>query len=385
VRHDRRRRAGVRRAAGRGAGAARETDVGVADVFRRQRVRAAATRPAQARGRRARPAGSRGRPGAGRLGAGGGAGTVRRRRAGGALSVFPRRRRAEDARDAGMSALANYLVARTGPMTADMVLHPARFGLGRVPQRLQPAATAKTICGFCSTGCSLQVHLNAAGEAINLSADPDYPVNLGMACPKGWESLAPLTASDRATAPLRRERATGRRERISWPHALREFVGRFQGIQQQHGTGAVAILSTGQIVTEEMALLGALAKFGMGIRHLDSNTRQCMATAHVAYKQSFGFDAPPFTYADFEASDALVFIGANPCIAHPIMWQRVMLNRRRPELVVIDPRATETAQAATLHVAPEPKTDLALLYGLAHRLIARGAIDLGFIAAHTNG
>jgi assimilatory nitrate reductase catalytic subunit len=110
-----------------------------------------------------------------------------------------------------------------------------------------------------------------------------------------------------------------------------------------------------------------------------------MATSHVAYKQSFGFDAPPFTYRDFEESDALIFIGANPCIAHPIMWQRVMMNRRKPEIVVIDPRATETAQAATLHIAARPKSDLALLYGIAHLLIARGAIKREFIDAHTIG
>src|SRR5882724_9593662 len=128
-----------------------------------------------------------------------------------------------------------------------------------------------------------------------------------------------------------------------------------------------------------------LSKFGMGMLHVDSNTRQCMATSHVAYKQSFGFDAPPFTYRDFEESDAIIFIGANPCIAHPIMWQRVMMNQRNPEIVVIDPRRTETATAASLHVALRPKSDLTLLHGLAHLLIAQGAVKPGFVAAHTTG
>ncbi|HVU25109.1 MAG TPA: molybdopterin oxidoreductase family protein, partial [Opitutus sp.] len=182
-----------------------------------------------------------------------------------------------------------------------------------------------------------------------------------------------------------RDVATGRLEPVSWPRALAAFTEKFRAIQARHGAAAVALLSTGQIVTEEMALLGALAKFGMGLRHVDSNTRQCMATAHTAYKQSFGFDAPPFTYADFEASDALIFVGANPCIAHPIMWQRVMMNRRGPEIVVLDPRRTETAMAATLHVALRPKSDLVLLYGLAHLLIACGAVRRDFIAAHTSG
>jgi assimilatory nitrate reductase catalytic subunit len=123
----------------------------------------------------------------------------------------------------------------------------------------------------------------------------------------------------------------------------------------------------------------------MGIADLDSNTRQCMATSHVAYKQSFGFDAPPFTYADFEESDVLVFVGANPCIAHPIMWQRVMRNRRKPEIIVVDPRRTETAMAATLHLPAKPKSDLTLLYGIARELIRQDAVDTAFVTANTTG
>jgi assimilatory nitrate reductase catalytic subunit len=284
-----------------------------------------------------------------------------------------------------MSTLAELLRARRGPMTAEMVLRPADFGLGQVPARLAPAGTTRSICGFCSTGCALKIHLNSAGEAINLSPDPDYPVNLGMACPKGWEALTPLAAPDRATTPLLRDPRTGRLEPVSWERALGAFVENFRRIHASHGGGALSFLSTGQIAMEEMALLGALAKFGLGMRDVDSNTRQCMSTSHVAYRQSFGFDAPPFTYRDFEESDALVFIGANPCIAHPIMWQRVMMNRRNPQIVVIDPRATETALAATLHVALRPKSDLTLLYGLAHLLIERGAVRTEFVATHTRG
>jgi ferredoxin-nitrate reductase len=277
------------------------------------------------------------------------------------------------------------LYARQGAMTTELVQRPGDFGLGRVPVRLAPTATTTSICGFCSTGCGLKIHLNAEGEAINLTADPDYPVNLGMACPKGWEALTPLAAADRVTTPLLRNPATGKLEPVSWPEALSAFVKNFRGIQERHGRAAISFLSTGQIVMEEMALLGALAKFGMGMRHVDSNTRQCMATSHVAYKQSFGFDAPPFTYTDFEESDALIFIGANPCIAHPIMWQRVMMNQRSPEIVVIDPRRTETALAATLHVALRPKSDLVLLYGLAHLLVAGGHVNRAFVAEHTSG
>lgn len=272
----------------------------------------------------------------------------------------------------------------TGPLTADLVQSPGQFGLGNVPARLAPDATTTTVCGFCSTGCGLNAHLKD-GAAINLTADTNYPVNLGMACPKGWEALAPLAAPDRATVPLLRGSTKEEFAPTDWDHALQVFTLKFKAIIDQHGPESVAFLSTGQISTEEMAFLGALFKFGMGALHGDSNTRQCMATSHVAYKQSFGFDAPPYTYADFEQSDVLVFIGSNPCIAHPIMWQRVVRNPNQPEIIVIDPRKTETAMNATQHLALAPKSDLVLLYGLANLLIQNDGIDRAFIERNTTG
>ncbi len=270
-----------------------------------------------------------------------------------------------------------------GPLTDDLVQHPGDFGLGKVPARLKPDNTTSMVCGFCSTGCGLSVHLKN-GQAINLTPDSNYPVNLGMACPKGWEALTPLSAPDRATTPLLRDES-GKLLPVDWDMALQTFTLRMKAIMHEHGPESVAWLGTGQMPTEEMALLGAVAKFGMGIRYGDANTPQCMATAATAYKQSFGFDAPPFTYRDFEESDVLVFVGSNLCIAHPIMWQRVLRNKNRPEIIVLDPRKTETAMAATQHYALKPKSDLTLLYGVANFLLARGWIDRDYIERHTTG
>src|SRR5688572_19400169 len=219
---------------------------------------------------------------------------------------------------------------RQGPLTRELLLSPAKFGLGLAPEALQADAVTGSVCGFCSTGCNLNIHLRD-GAAIGLTPAADYPVNRGMACPKGWEALAVLDAADRGTVPLLKA-ANGGRTPIDWDAAIAEMVRRIRAIQSRYGDDAVAFLSTGQIATEEMALLGAVAKFGLGMRHGDGNTRQCMATAVAAYKESFGFDAPPYTYADLEASDCLVFVGSNPCIAHPILWERVTRNRRSPEI-----------------------------------------------------
>lgn len=269
-----------------------------------------------------------------------------------------------------------------GPFTEELELAPSELGLGQLPKRLLPEKTARTICGYCSTGCSMDVHIKN-GQAVNITPTVFYPVNLGFACPKGWEALTPLKASDRATHPLLRNKE-GKLERVDWPAAMLEFVNNFVRIQQTYGKESIAFLSTGQIPMEEMAFLGALTKFGMGIVHGDGNTRQCMATSAVAYKQSFGFDAPPYAYKDFEESDVLVFVGANPCIAHPIMWERVKMNPHDPEIIVLDPRKTETAMAATKHYAIKPKSDLVLFYGLAHILIEEGWIKEDFIRKYTN-
>ena len=270
-----------------------------------------------------------------------------------------------------------------GPKTAELLRSPGKFGLGQVPEKLAPDATTNVVCGFCSTGCGLNLHLKD-GKAVSLTPSTQYPVNLGMACPKGWEALTPLEADDRATRPMLRKQRGGKLEDLSWEEAMEAFCGNFKRIQEAHGAESVAFISTGQIVAEEMAFLGALAKFGMGIKHGDGNTRQCMATSVVSYKQSFGFDAPPYTYLDFEESDVIVLIGSNLCIAHPIMWQRIERNKHKPEIVVIDPRKTETAVASTQHYPILPKSDLYFLYGLAKYIVDQGWVDADFVAKHTN-
>jgi assimilatory nitrate reductase catalytic subunit len=276
----------------------------------------------------------------------------------------------------------NLLVRKEGPLTRELLQTPGKFGLGKVPSHLTPDRTTTLVCGFCATGCGLKVHLKD-GKAINLSPDTTYPVNLGMACPKGWEALRPLESEARATVPM--VRVKGTLKETSWDDALITLVERFKGVQERYGKSAVAWLGTGQMPTEEMALLGALGKFGMGIVHGDGNTRQCMATAATAYKEAFGYDAPPYTYADFEASDVIILVGSNLCIAHPILWERICRNPNHPAIVVIDPRATETAMAATHHYAVRPKGDLWFLYAVANELISRGAYDRKFVEAHTRG
>jgi assimilatory nitrate reductase catalytic subunit len=129
-----------------------------------------------------------------------------------------------------MAGALSLLHRKDGPLTAELLRKPAGFGIGQVPLLKQPDATTTAVCGVCSTGCGLELHLKD-GEAIGLSPARDYSVNFGMACPKGWEALTPLAAKDRATVPLiRNER--GALVPVAWDRALEAFVRRFKAIQE---------------------------------------------------------------------------------------------------------------------------------------------------------
>ena len=129
-----------------------------------------------------------------------------------------------------LRALQNLLIRRDGPLTRELVLKPAQFGLGRLPGGINPDQTTSMVCGFCSTGCSLSVLLKE-GEAVALVPNRDYVVNLGAACPKGWEALSPLHSPNRATTPLLR--TGGVRSPVSWETASAEVVARFRAIQSK--------------------------------------------------------------------------------------------------------------------------------------------------------
>ncbi len=243
--------------------------------------------------------------------------------------------------------------------------------------------TIRTTCSYCSVGCNFTATVED-GTVTAWKPDRDYPVNQGRSCPKGFNLLEPFHAEDRVTAPLLRGE-DGALHPVSWEVAFNEFTARFKDVLDTHGPESAAFLSTGQIPMEEMAFLGALGKFGMGMVHGDGNTRQCMATAAVAYKQAFGFDAPPFTYTDLEDSDFLVFLGSNAMISHPVLWNRLKGNKNEKKVVIIDPRSTKTARAGDQHIQINPKGDLSFLYAVTHEIIAEGWVVQEYVDAHASG
>ena len=252
---------------------------------------------------------------------------------------------------------------------------------GPVNERHRPERWVRTTCGYCSVGCGMLVGVRD-GRAVTVRGDPDHPVNRGRLCPKGLSEHETLAAPGRLTRPLvRRE---GAFVPVDWDTALDAVVGGFGALLDRHGPEAVAILSTGQAVTEELYALGKLARLGMGLAHYDGNTTLCMASAVSGYKLSFGSDGPPGAYSDLEDADCILLVGANIADNHPLLAPRVLENGRAT-VIVVDPRVTKTAAMADLHLPIRPRTDITLINGILRVLVDENLIDHDYVADHTEG
>ena len=247
----------------------------------------------------------------------------------------------------------------------------------------------KTTCGYCSVGCGMLVGITD-GKAVAVRGNPDHPVNLGKLCPKGLSEHHILDAPGRAKSPMLRK--GGVLQTVSWEEAFEAMIEHFGAIQQRYGRDSLGVVGTGQLVTEEFYTLGKLVQLGFGTRNYDGNTTLCMASAVSGYKLSFGSDGPPGSYADMETADVVLLIGANIADNHPILCQRLERNRMRgteenpaTTVIVVDPRVTKTAMMADIHLPVKPRSDIALLNGIAHVLIEEKLIDQAYIEAHTTG
>ncbi len=252
---------------------------------------------------------------------------------------------------------------------------------GRVSASRVADRWVKTTCGYCSVGCGMEVGVKDE-KAVAVRGNESHPVNRGKLCPKGLSEHHTLTAPGRAKQPLLRKQ--GKLVPVSWDEALDTMVDRFGSIQQKYGKPSLGVIGTGQLVTEEFYTLGKLVQLGFGTSNFDGNTTLCMASAVSGYKLSFGSDGPPGSYADMETADVILLIGANIADNHPILCQRLERNKNRT-LIVVDPRVTKTAMMADIHLPVKPRSDIALINGIAHVLIREGLVDLEYIAAHING
>ena len=253
---------------------------------------------------------------------------------------------------------------------------------GRISAAKKPDKWVSSTCGYCGVGCGLVIGVKD-GKAVYTKGNPLHPVNIGTLCPKGLSEHEILASPNRILSPkIRRGKKL---VDTTWDEAYLLTSNKFKEIKKEHGAKAIGVISTGQLLTEEFYTLGKFVQLGLGSNNYDGNTTLCMASAVMGYKQSFGSDGPPGCYEDFEYADVIFLIGANIADNHPILKLHIAKNKKKPKIVVIDPRRTKTAQMADIFVPLKPRSDLALLNSLAYIILEQGWENQEYIKANTNG
>lgn len=256
----------------------------------------------------------------------------------------------------------------------------------------------KTLCPYCGVGCGLDVLPPAiTGKATNrdsqgnpiwrVRGDRDHPSSQGKVCVKG-ATVAESLDKSRLKYPMMRDTLDEPFRRVTWEQAFNRIVNRIQTIRFTQGPDAICMYGSGQFQTEDYYIAQKLLKGCLGTNNFDANSRLCMSSAVSGYVQSFGSDGPPCCYDDLEKTDCAFLIGTNTAECHPIVFNRLRVHHKKNKkvkMIVVDPRRTQTAEAADLHLAIRPGTDIDLLNGIANLLMRWGAIDATFIDECTTG
>src|SRR6185369_5339712 len=221
----------------------------------------------------------------------------------------------------------------------------------------------KSYCPYCGVGCGLLAGVKN-GSVVKVTGDPDHPSSSGDLCAKAV--YLPWTLkTERLLYPQLRRRRDEVFAQTNWAYALGYVARKFRDIIARHGPNAVAFYGSGQLTTEEYYVGSKLAKGFLGTNNFDTNSRLCMASAAAGYTRSLGSDGPPGAYADIEAADCFFLIGTNTADCHPVTWKRIrkrkLAARDQVAVIVADPRWTETADIADLHLPLRPGSDVALL------------------------
>ena len=242
------------------------------------------------------------------------------------------------------------------------------------------AEPVRTTCPYCGVGCGVLATPRTDG-GLDVAGDPDHPANFGRLCSKGAALGETVGLEGRLLHP-----SVGGR-RVSWERAIETVAEGFSRTLAEHGPEAVAFYVSGQILTEDYYLANKWMKGALRSANIDTNSRLCMASTVAGHVRAFGEDIVPQTYEDLEEADLVVLVGSNLAWCHPVLHRRLLAARERrgTRIVAIDPRRTDTAEDADLHLSLRPEGDAALFAGLLAHLERAGRLDRSWAEAHTNG
>ncbi|WP_022721552.1 nitrate reductase [Rhodopseudomonas sp. B29] len=249
----------------------------------------------------------------------------------------------------------------------------------------QHPPAVRTTCAYCGVGCGVLAKPDGLGGAA-ISGDPEHPANFGRLCSKGSALGETLALDTRLLHPMVRG-DDGTMARASWDDALTRVADGFADIIAKHGPDSVAFYLSGQLLTEDYYVANKLMKGFIGSANVDTNSRLCMASSVAGHRRAFGSDTVPGSYADLDEADLIVLVGSNAAWCHPVLYQRMLANKRArgARIVVIDPRRTASVEDDDLHLPVAPGMDTALFSGLLVHLAETGALDRNYLDAHTTG
>ncbi|KAL7944130.1 hypothetical protein V8C42DRAFT_327780 [Trichoderma barbatum] len=269
-----------------------------------------------------------------------------------------------------------------GPRTPYIHEWPTRFDMAADEE---PDKWVQSACVLCSNGCGMDIGVKD-GKVVGVRGRSTDRVNKGRLGPKGLNAWKAIHSKDRLTHPLIRK--NGILEKASWDEAMDLIVRKSQEYIHHLTAHSIAFYTSGQLFLEEYYALALIGKAGLQTLHMDGNTRLCTATAAASMRESFGSDGQPGSYTDIDYTDCLFMVGHIMAATQTVLWSRVLdrlEGRRPPKLVVVDPRCSQTASKATVHLAPRIGTNLALLNGIQHLMIKHGYVNEEYVKQHVVG
>jgi anaerobic selenocysteine-containing dehydrogenase len=243
-----------------------------------------------------------------------------------------------------------------------------------------------TACILCECNCGIEVELGGddGRRFVRLRGDKKHPSSQGYACEKAQRLDHYQNGRDRVTQPLRR-RPDGTFEAIDWDTAIREVAARLSSVRDTYGGDSIFYYGGGGQGNHLPGAYSTATRRALGSRYRSSALAQEKTGEFWVAGRMLG----RATRADFEHCDVALFLGKNPWHSHSIPRARVTLREVAKDpsrtLIVVDPRRTETAELADIHLAVRPGTDAFLLAAILGMLVEEDRIDRPFLDAHAVG
>ena len=243
----------------------------------------------------------------------------------------------------------------------------------------------KTACVLCSVNCGIEIEVGADGRRFErIRGDRAHPASQGYHCEKALRLDHYQNGRDRLTHPLRR-RDDGSFERIDWDTAIREVAARLAAVRETHGGERILYYGGGGQGNHLCGVYASATRRALGVKYRSNALAQEKTGWAWVNEQTVG----GFVAGDFEHCEVALFVGKNPWHSHGVPRARSVLreiaNDPARTLIVVDPRRTETAELADIHLRLKPGTDAWLLAALAGVIVQEDLIARRWLDEHATG